>query len=128
MSLKEGNFLPGLFGISVWGWELSPSTFAQATKLKRAAAAKEKELVKSQELHNKEKKVAHETYAKALMILKVVAYLILIFWFWGDSVAAVSHQLMQPFGKLVSWRAGVSTNGLVTVNTSFVCFSRIDIQ
>uniref|UniRef100_K7MGR1 Uncharacterized protein n=1 Tax=Glycine max TaxID=3847 RepID=K7MGR1_SOYBN len=44
-----------------------PSTFAQAAKLKRLAAAKERELAKCQSLHDKD----NDLYSKVLLISKV---------------------------------------------------------
>ncbi|XP_077231253.1 protein GET1-like [Tasmannia lanceolata] len=93
----------------------TPSTFAQAAKLKRMAASKERELAKIQELQNKENKGSYETVLTALGTVKVVAYLGLSWWFWGAPVATVPQQLLQPFGRVLSWRAGESLSGLVMV-------------
>ncbi|KAL3839993.1 hypothetical protein ACJIZ3_024584 [Penstemon smallii] len=92
-----------------------PSTFAQAAKLRRMAAAKEKELLKNQEMHNKEMKSSFGTYEKLLTATKVSTYLMLILWFWGIPVAAISDHLVQPFGNLLSWRAGGSLKDNVMV-------------
>ncbi|XP_077246877.1 protein GET1-like isoform X3 [Tasmannia lanceolata] len=92
-----------------------PSTFAQAAKLKRMATSKEKELAKIQELENKENKGSYDRVLTALGIVKVLAYLGLSWWFWGVPVATVSQQLLQPFGKMLSWRAGGSLSGFVLV-------------
>ncbi|XP_059438514.1 protein GET1-like isoform X3 [Corylus avellana] len=70
-----------------------PSTFAQATKLRRLAAAKEKELANCE----------------------VLTYFVLICWFWRVPVATISHQLVQPFGRVLSWRAGGTLNNNVMV-------------
>ncbi|XP_058102641.1 protein GET1 isoform X1 [Magnolia sinica] len=93
----------------------TPSTFAQAAKLRRAAAAKEKELLKIQESHNKGKKGSNDLYLQALGSLKVVTYLGLTWWFWGVPLAAIPQQLLQPFGKALSWRAGESIPGYVMI-------------
>ncbi|XP_077246875.1 protein GET1-like isoform X2 [Tasmannia lanceolata] len=77
----------------------TPSTFAQAAKLKRMATSKEKELAKIQELENKENKGSYDRVLTALGIVKVLAYLGLSWWFWGVPVATVSQQLLQPFEK-----------------------------
>ncbi|RVW32914.1 hypothetical protein CK203_088045 [Vitis vinifera] len=87
-----------------------PSTFAQAAKLRRMAAAKEKELLKNQESLNREKKSSYDSYLKALLFLKVFFYFVLVCWYWSSPVAAISKQLVQPFGKVLSWRSGVSSN------------------
>ncbi|KAK7309409.1 hypothetical protein RJT34_06113 [Clitoria ternatea] len=71
-----------------------PSTFAQAAKLKRLAAAKEKELSKYQNVHNKD----NVQYSKALLVLKYITYGVLLIWFWRVPVASISPQLVQPFG------------------------------
>ncbi|KAI5683961.1 hypothetical protein M9H77_05189 [Catharanthus roseus] len=92
-----------------------PSTFAQAAKLKRMAAAKERELTKIQQTHGNKMKLSHDTYAKALMLAKVVVYGMLIFWFWRIPIAAISGRLVQPFGRVLSWRAGGPTNDNVMV-------------
>ncbi|XP_043687313.1 protein GET1 [Telopea speciosissima] len=91
-----------------------PSTFAQAAKLKRTATAKEKELQKSQEMQNK-KIFSHDKYLKAVMALKGITYLALIFWFWGIPLATFSPQLLQPLGKQLSWSAGGPVNGNAVV-------------
>ncbi|PIA56851.1 hypothetical protein AQUCO_00700894v1 [Aquilegia coerulea] len=72
----------------------NPSTFAQAAKLRRMAAAKEKELIKSQEMHSKESKLSYDTYVRALTI---------------------SKPLLQPFGKVLSWKAGDPSNDHIKV-------------
>ncbi|XP_015064961.1 uncharacterized protein LOC107010229 [Solanum pennellii] len=92
-----------------------PSTFAQAAKLRRLATAKEKELAKNQEIHNKEAKLSHDSYTKGLTIFQVLTYLLLIIWFWRIPVASISKQLVQPFGKMLSWRAGGPANENVMV-------------
>ncbi|XP_016500934.1 protein GET1 isoform X5 [Nicotiana tabacum] len=70
-----------------------PSTFAQAAKLRRMAAAKEQELVKNHEKLRKEMKSSYDSHTKTLIILKLV----------------------QPFGKILSWRAGGHVNENVMV-------------
>ncbi|KAJ9564666.1 hypothetical protein OSB04_000632 [Centaurea solstitialis] len=92
-----------------------PSTFAHSAKLKRMAAAKERELAKSQESAGKEIKTSFALYEKILMISKVVIYLTLIVWFWRIPVAAVSKELVQPFGRFLSWRTGGSFNDSIMV-------------
>ncbi|KAH0970970.1 hypothetical protein GBA52_023126 [Prunus armeniaca] len=109
-----------------------PSTFAQAAKLRRMAAAKEKELANYQELHGKERKLSYELYLKVLFISKVLTYLVLIWWFWRVPVASISQQLVQTLcitkliailidssccfaGKVLSWRAGGILNENVMV-------------
>ncbi|XP_011074867.1 uncharacterized protein LOC105159486 isoform X1 [Sesamum indicum] len=92
-----------------------PSTFAQAAKLKRMAAAKEKELAKHQEMHDKDIKSSFDKYGKPLMILKVLMYVLLTFWFWRAPVATIPSQLAQPFGKMLSWTAGPSIKDNVKV-------------
>ncbi|XWS42232.1 hypothetical protein CRYUN_Cryun17cG0150400 [Craigia yunnanensis] len=49
-----------------------PSTFAQAAKLRRSAAAKEKELANYQAQCSKEVKLSYDLYLKVLFILKVI--------------------------------------------------------
>ncbi|WVZ22362.1 hypothetical protein V8G54_000906 [Vigna mungo] len=83
--LKEANSLS------------QPSTFAQGAKLKRKAAAKEKELAKFRNLHDKDTAL----YSKFLLISKVLTYLIFLMWFWSVPVASISHQLVQPFGNAI---------------------------
>ncbi|XP_052191622.1 protein GET1 isoform X2 [Diospyros lotus] len=92
-----------------------PSTFAQAAKLRRMAANKEKDLAKIQELHSKEMKLSYGAYSKGLTILKGFTYFLLICWFWRVPVAAISKQLVEPFGKVLSWRAGGPLNDNVMV-------------
>ncbi|CAA0827888.1 Unknown protein [Striga hermonthica] len=92
-----------------------PSTFAQAAKLRRMAASKEKELTKRQEMHEKDMKMSFGTYEKLLLISKVVTYVMLIFWFWKMPVTTIPEQLVRPFGKLLSWRAGISLEDELSV-------------
>ncbi|CAN4105431.1 unnamed protein product [Withania somnifera] len=97
-----------------------PSTFAQAAKLRRKAAAKEQELAKNHEKLIKEMKSSYDTHTKALMIIKVLTYFLLIIWFWHVPVASIPKQLVQPFGKILSWRAGGSANEHVMVTTMWI--------
>ncbi|PSS29964.1 R-linalool synthase [Actinidia chinensis var. chinensis] len=92
-----------------------PSTFAQAAKLRRMAAAKEKDLAKLQELHSKDMKLSYDSYSKGLTILKVFTYFSMICWFWRVPVAAISKELVEPFGKMLSWRSGSPLNDNVMV-------------
>ncbi|KAI8536806.1 hypothetical protein RHMOL_Rhmol10G0285600 [Rhododendron molle] len=92
-----------------------PSTFAQAAKLRRMAASKEKDLAKIQELHSKEMKLSYDSYSKGLSILKVFTFFSLVCWFWRLPVAAISKQLVEPFGKALSWRGGSPENDNVMV-------------
>ncbi|XP_023539852.1 uncharacterized protein LOC111800404 [Cucurbita pepo subsp. pepo] len=92
-----------------------PSTFAQAAKLRRSAAAKEKELANYQESRSKEIKSSYGLYSRVLLISKVLIYIVLVCWFWRASVATVPHHLVQPFGRFLSWRAGGTVNDYVKV-------------
>ncbi|XP_015889565.3 protein GET1 [Ziziphus jujuba] len=92
-----------------------PSTFAQAAKLRRLAAAKEKELANYHDSQKKEMKISCDLYLKVLFITKVVTYFVLICWFWRVPVAIISQQLVQPFGRILSWRGGGILNGNVMV-------------
>ncbi|CAN6680596.1 unnamed protein product [Malus baccata var. baccata] len=62
-----------------------PSTFAQAAKLRRIAASKEKELA----------------YSRPHLVL---TYVVLVCWFWRVPVASISQQLAQPFGNAFLYR------------------------
>ncbi|GLT67983.1 hypothetical protein SLA2020_402510 [Shorea laevis] len=101
--LKEASFLS------------QPSTFAQAAKLRRLAAAKEKEVANYQESQSKEMKMSYDLYLKVLFLTKVLTYFLLISWFWRVPVASISQQLVQPFGRMLSWRAGGTLNNNVMV-------------
>ncbi|KAM1425918.1 hypothetical protein PS2_017882 [Malus domestica] len=57
-------------------------------------------------LHGKEIKLSYDLYLRILFILKVLTYVVLVCWFWRVPVASISRQLVQPFGKMISWRAG----------------------
>ncbi|XP_062144516.1 protein GET1-like [Alnus glutinosa] len=92
-----------------------PSTFAQAAKLRRLAATKEKELANYQESESKEMKMSYDLYLKVLFLSKVLTYFALICWFWRVPVATISQQLVQPFGRVLSWRAGGTLNNNVMV-------------
>ncbi|KAI3725722.1 hypothetical protein L1987_65514 [Smallanthus sonchifolius] len=92
-----------------------PSTFAQAAKLRRTAAAKEKELAKSQESLNMEMKTSFGSYERNLMISKIVVFSLLTLWLWRVPVAAISKELVQPFGWFLSWTATSSFNDNVMI-------------
>ncbi|KAI4976402.1 protein GET1 [Hordeum vulgare subsp. vulgare] len=93
----------------------TPSTFAQAAKLKRLAAAKEKELSKMQQTDIKGKQSLHEKYGKVLMGTKVLVYGLLVLWFWSAPVTTVPKHLLQPFGRMFSWRGVDAATGRVVV-------------
>ncbi|KNA17786.1 hypothetical protein SOVF_076830 [Spinacia oleracea] len=92
-----------------------PSTFAQAAKLRRTAAAKEKELVKFQEQQMLERKSSYDPYMKYVTPVKALTYLLLGVWFWKYPVASISKELVQPFGKMLSWKSGSSSEDKVMV-------------
>ncbi|KAI3515019.1 hypothetical protein L1887_13768 [Cichorium endivia] len=92
-----------------------PSTFAQAAKLRRTAAAKEKELAKNQESLTKTMKTSFGSYERLLMISKFVVYSALSMWHWRAPVAAISNQLVQPFGWFLSWTARGSLDDNVMI-------------
>ncbi|CAH8362728.1 unnamed protein product [Eruca vesicaria subsp. sativa] len=94
-----------------------PATFAQAAKLRRSAATKEKELALYLEQHNKEINLSYDLYGKVLLASKVVVYLILVFWFWRTPIAIIAKQLVQPFGRLLSWGTGGHLTGHVMVSS-----------
>ncbi|KAL4186452.1 hypothetical protein AMTRI_Chr09g14220 [Amborella trichopoda] len=101
---------------------LVPSTFAKAAKLRRVAAEKEKELLRIQKSQEKDKLWAFDFYLGSLQIVKwepeifqTCAYFGLIWWFWGVPVAVISRQLLDPFGRLLSWKAGDSTSNQIKV-------------
>ncbi|EYU34159.1 hypothetical protein MIMGU_mgv1a019451mg, partial [Erythranthe guttata] len=96
---------------------MQPSTFVQAAKLRRMAAAKEKELAKNEEMDDKDMKLSFGTYEKLLTISKVLTYVVLILWFWKIPITTISDQLVQPFGKLLSWRSGAYLKDNVVVGT-----------
>ncbi|NP_001144064.1 uncharacterized protein LOC100276891 precursor [Zea mays] len=93
----------------------TPSTFAQAAKLKRLAAAKEKELAKMQEHDLKGKQSLYDKYTKFLSVTKVIIYAVLVLCFWSTPVTAVPQHLLQPFGKMFSWRCVDTATGNVVV-------------
>ncbi|KAK9666838.1 hypothetical protein RND81_14G215100 [Saponaria officinalis] len=92
-----------------------PSTFAQAAKLRRLAAAKEKELAKYLEQQALERKSSYDPYLKYVTPIKALSYLLLAFWFWKSPVATISKELVQPFGKLLSWKSGTGSVDKVMV-------------
>ncbi|KDO54788.1 hypothetical protein CISIN_1g033786mg [Citrus sinensis] len=59
--------------------------------------------------------MSYDLYVKVLRILKVVIYFVLICWFWRAPVAAISQQLVQPFGKFLSWWTGGQSKNNVMV-------------
>uniref|UniRef100_A0ACD5Y1K1 Uncharacterized protein n=1 Tax=Avena sativa TaxID=4498 RepID=A0ACD5Y1K1_AVESA len=93
----------------------SPSTFAQCAKLKRLAAAKEKELSKLQQSDTQGKQSLHDKYGKVLLGTKVLTYVLLVLWFWSAPVTTVPKNLLQPFGRMFSWRGVDAATGRVVV-------------
>lgn len=93
----------------------TPSTFAQAAKLRRAAAAKEKELLQIRQKLSVKKGLSSMLHLMAPKILKACIYLGFVWWFWGVPMAVVSTQFLRPFGNALSLRVGGSKDGLVTV-------------
>ncbi|AQL01341.1 hypothetical protein ZEAMMB73_Zm00001d045024 [Zea mays] len=105
----------------------TPSTFAQAAKLKRLAGAKEKELAKMQDVDIRGKQSLYEKYRKVLLAAKfeeshqtksacqVVVYGVLVLWFWSTPVTTVPKHLLQPFGRMFSWRGVDASTGRVVV-------------
>lgn len=93
----------------------TPSTFAQAAKLRRAAAAKEKELLQIRQKLSVEKGLSSQLHLMAPKILKACIYLGFAWWFWGVPIAVVSTQLLQPFGRALSLRVGGSKDCLVKI-------------
>ncbi|KAM0839196.1 hypothetical protein ACQ4PT_060480 [Festuca glaucescens] len=93
----------------------TPSTFAQCAKLKRLSVAKEKELSKLQQLDIKGKQSLHDKYGKVLLGTKVLTYGLLILWFWSAPVTTVPKHLLQPCGRMFSWRGVDAATGHVVV-------------
>uniref|UniRef100_A0ACD6APJ7 Uncharacterized protein n=1 Tax=Avena sativa TaxID=4498 RepID=A0ACD6APJ7_AVESA len=93
----------------------TPSTFAQCAKLKRLAVAKEKELSKLQQSDTQGKQSLHEKYGKVLLGTKVLTYGLLVLWFWSAPVTTVPNHLLQPFGRIFSWRGVDAATGRVMV-------------
>ncbi|KAG0497762.1 hypothetical protein HPP92_002159 [Vanilla planifolia] len=91
----------------------TPSTFVQSAKLRRAAAAKEKELKKKQMENSNDKKWA--LYEQALFASKVLFYAGLCWQFWSTPVASVPAHLLQPFGRVLAWRGKDSSTGYYMV-------------
>ncbi|PIN11388.1 hypothetical protein CDL12_16010 [Handroanthus impetiginosus] len=106
-----------------------PSTFAQAAKLRRMAAAKEKELAKHQEMQDKNMKMSFGTYEKLLMISKVIIWVVPTIFLWNIPVTTISAQLVQPFGKLLSWGGGRSLedNFVVGIIPWLIASTRVSI-
>ncbi|KAK8592049.1 hypothetical protein V6N13_062637 [Hibiscus sabdariffa] len=92
-----------------------PSTFAQAAKLRRMAAAKEKELANYQAHVTQEMTLSYDLYLKVLFIAKVLIHIVLVLWFWSSPVASVSQHLVQPFGRLLSWKIWGSSDNFLQV-------------
>ncbi|KAI3949720.1 hypothetical protein MKX01_040937 [Papaver californicum] len=106
----------------------NPSTFAQAALLRRKAAAKEKELQQCQELHKQ--KNHYDKCLKALSVSKVIVYPLLILWFWRNPVAVVPQQLVQPLGRIFSWRTRdpMSSHIMVGIIPCTSCSNRTKVK
>ncbi|XP_021765031.1 tail-anchored protein insertion receptor WRB-like isoform X2 [Chenopodium quinoa] len=92
-----------------------PSTFAQAAKLRRTAAAKEKELIKWQEQQILDRKSLYDPYMKYVTPVKALTYLLLGVWFWKYPVGSISKELVQPFGRMLSWKSGGGSEDKVMI-------------
>ncbi|KAK9676333.1 hypothetical protein RND81_11G070000 [Saponaria officinalis] len=102
-----------------------PSTFAQAAKLRRMASAKEKELAKHQEQQMLERKTVYDPYMKYVTPVKALTYHLLTVWIWKSSVAAISKELVQPIGTVLSWKSGGDSVDKVTVSSLLVTFGSV---
>ncbi|KAH9305284.1 hypothetical protein KI387_009688, partial [Taxus chinensis] len=92
----------------------TPSTFAQAAKLKRAAAAKEKELLEIRQKLSTDKCLSSNLQTMAPRVLKTCIYLGFAWWLWGIPLAGISIDLLRPFaGDALSWMIRSNENGLV---------------
>lgn len=106
----------------------TPSTFAQAAKLRRLAAAKEKELSKITERSSNDR----DWFFVTLFAAKGFLFLCLTWWFWGAPIVQVPLELMKPFVRVLSWTSVDPSTGLVPVGiipwlvltsqvSSFIC-------
>ncbi|KAJ8446918.1 hypothetical protein Cgig2_013219 [Carnegiea gigantea] len=93
-----------------------PSTFAQAAKLRRMAAAKEKKLAKYQKRQMMERKSSYDPYMKYVTPVKALTYLVLGVWVWKSSMASVPRELVQPIGGILSFRSSARSKDKVMVH------------
>uniref|UniRef100_M1BH17 Uncharacterized protein n=1 Tax=Solanum tuberosum TaxID=4113 RepID=M1BH17_SOLTU len=70
-----------------------------------------------QEKLMKEMKSSYDKNRKALMVVKILTYFLMIIWFWRIPVASIPKQLLQPFGRILSWQSGGPSNENVMVTT-----------
>ncbi|BBN04188.1 tail-anchored protein insertion receptor [Marchantia polymorpha subsp. ruderalis] len=78
----------------------TPATFSKSAKLKRSAAAKEKELALLRQNLALQKGWWLSLYSTAPNALEVVVYMILAQWFWHTSVATIPASFLQPVSFL----------------------------
>ncbi|GLT82277.1 hypothetical protein SLE2022_006750 [Rubroshorea leprosula] len=71
-----------------------------------------------QEQRSEEIKLSYDLYLKAFFITKIATYFMLIVWYWRSPVASVPQNLVQPFGRFLSWKAGDSLNDKIMVKGS----------
>lgn len=86
----------------------SPSTFAKATKLRRMAASKEKELTQLTHSLAKERRWSNSLQAVFPTALEVVACLSLGYWYWGCTISTMASQSIRPFDKALLWKTKIS--------------------
>ncbi|GLU16556.1 hypothetical protein SLE2022_329860 [Rubroshorea leprosula] len=80
-----------------------------------------------QEQRNEEIKLSYDLYLKAFFITKIATYFMLIVWCWRSPVASVPQNLVQPFGRFLSWKAGDSLNDKIMIGIRplvFICILR----
>ncbi|XP_074365005.1 protein GET1-like isoform X3 [Apium graveolens] len=73
----------------------------------------------NQELQSKEISLSFDAYSKKLTMLKIFTYAVFAYWFWGSPVAAIPYQLVQPFGRFLSWRSGGYINDYVMMEDPY---------
>ncbi|XVF23455.1 hypothetical protein REPUB_Repub13aG0040300 [Reevesia pubescens] len=134
-SMGEGDILEERRSLAAPLIFLIVIVFQFATKrfpdLKKAASKTDKEIQLRGEIKQLLKEAASfsqpSTFAQAAKRLGgwllprrknlriVLTNVVLVFWFWRSPVASVFQQLVQPFGKMLSWKTGGSLNNNVVV-------------
>ncbi|XP_074266363.1 protein GET1-like [Silene latifolia] len=62
-----------------------------------------------------QRKASYDPFMKYVTPVKALAYLLLAFWFWKSPIAAISKEVVQPFGNVLSWKSDSGSADKVTV-------------
>ncbi|KAH7388520.1 hypothetical protein KP509_16G079600 [Ceratopteris richardii] len=97
----------------------TPTTFARAAKLKRVAAAKERELLQLRQTDGKKQNQLFFYFVSAPNLLQVSVYLILAYWYWGDILSSLPVRTVYPLGNTI-FRNNFNNEDSATVKVGII--------